>query len=73
MIKVFHQINLKNCLGCLPAGGSFDNMPDVSNYDIEQSISGTASAVAGAVGLGDGGGGAEYGLLFIILCPLHES
>ena len=44
--------------GVYPAGGSFDNMPDVSNYDIEQSISGTASAVAGAVGLGDGGGGA---------------
>ena len=49
-------------------------MPDVSNYDIEQSISGTASAVAGAVGLGDGGGGAGiWPIYFIVLCPLHES
>ena len=56
MIKVFHQISFKE----LPGVSILQVVAltiCVSNYDIEQSISGTAS-VAGAVGLGDGGGGA---------------
>ena len=50
--------------GVYPAGGSFDNMPDVANTDAvvpeegEGLINATADDVAGAVGLGDGGGGA---------------
>ena len=44
--------------GVYPAGGSFDNMPDVVNYDNHGALTASNEAIRGAVGLGNGGGGA---------------
>jgi len=48
----------RTAVGVYPSGGSFDNMPDVVNYDNHGSLSASNAAIRGAVGLGNGGGGA---------------
>ena len=48
----------RTAVGVYPAGGSFDNQPDVPNYDNYGSLSGTNAGIKGAVWQGNGGGGA---------------
>ena len=48
----------RTAVGVYPAGGSFDNMPDVANYDNYGGLAATNAALKGAVGLGNGAGGA---------------
>ena len=47
----------RTAVGVYPAGGSFDNQPDVPNYDNYGSLSGTNAGIKGAVWQGNGGGG----------------
>ena len=47
----------RTAVGVYPAGGSFDNQPDVPNYDNYGSISATGEGIRGAVWQGNGGGG----------------
>ena len=47
----------RTAVGVYPAGGSFDNQPDVPNYDNYGSLSGTNAGIEGAVWQGNGGGG----------------
>jgi len=48
----------RTAVGVYPAGGSFDNQPDIPNYDNYGSLSGTNAGIKGAVWQGNGGGGA---------------
>ncbi len=48
----------RTAVGVYPAGGSFDNQPDIPNYDNYGSLAGTNAGIKGAVGLGNGAGGA---------------
>ena len=48
----------RTAVGVYPSGGSFDNMPDVVNYDNHGSLGASNAAIRGAVDLGNGGGGA---------------
>jgi hypothetical protein len=48
----------RTAVGVYPSGGSFDNMPDVVNYDNHGNLTASNDAIRGAVGLGNGGGGA---------------
>ena len=48
----------RTAVGVYPAGGSFDNQPDVPNYDNYGSLGGTNAGIKGAVWQGNGGGGA---------------
>ena len=48
----------RTAFGVYPAGGSFDNQPDVPNYDNYGSLGATNAGIKGAVGQGNGGGGA---------------
>ena len=48
----------RTAVGVYPAGGSFDNQPDIPNYDNYGSLGATAAGIKGAVGLGNGTGGA---------------
>ena len=48
----------RTAVGVYPSGGSFDNMPDVVNYDNHGTLGASNAAIRGAVGLGNGGGGA---------------
>jgi hypothetical protein len=49
----------RTAVGVYPSGGSFDNMPDIINIDNHGANLTTGNAaIRGAVGLGNGGGGA---------------
>ena len=48
----------RTAVGVYPAGGSFDNQPDIPNYDNYGSLGATGAGIKGAVGLGNGAGGA---------------
>ena len=48
----------RTAVGVYPAGGSFDNQPDVPNYDNYGGLSATNAGIKGAVWQGNGGGGA---------------
>jgi len=47
----------RTAVGVYPAGGSFDNQPDIPNYDNYGSLGGTNEGIKGAVWQGNGGGG----------------
>ena len=47
----------RTAVGVYPAGGSFDNQPDVPNYDNYGSLGATNAGIKGAVWQGNGGGG----------------
>ena len=47
----------RTAVGVYPAGGSFDNQPDVPNYDNYGSLGATNDGIKGAVWQGNGGGG----------------
>ena len=48
----------RTAVGVYPSGGSFDNMPDIVNYDNHGSLTASNEAIKGAVWQGNGGGGA---------------
>ena len=62
----------RTAVGVYPAGGSFDNQPDIPNYDNYGSLGATGAGIKGAVGLGNGAGGAGMANLLIILRTFHE-
>ena len=47
----------RTAVGVYPAGGSFDNQPDIPNYDNYGSLSATNEGIKGSVWQGNGGGG----------------
>ena len=47
----------RTAVGVYPAGGSFDNQPDVPNYDNYGSLGATNEGIKGSVWQGNGGGG----------------
>ena len=47
----------RTAVGVYPAGGSFDNQPDVPNYDNYGTLAATNAGIKGAVWQGNGGGG----------------
>ena len=47
----------RTAVGVYPAGGSFDNQPDVPNYDNYGTLAATNQGIKGSVWQGNGGGG----------------
>ena len=48
----------RTAVGVYPSGGSFDNMPDIVNYDNHGNLTASNEAIRGGVWQGNGGGGA---------------
>ena len=48
----------RTAVGVYPAGGSFDNQPDIPNWDNFGGLGAMNAGIKGAVGLGNGAGGA---------------